>query len=218
LFSGLGEKSSHIFAVAGGATSNKGQQMSRVVHLTEDEIKRILIEIIERGRFPDESVAARHVAEIPTTGFSFFKDGKVRFQIERHPTLFETPSVCKPSSAYIPEYYTYQLDLDILQVSLIKKEEDEPFVDYRALAVEELSRWGNWRQYNQIFRNLKSKDQVTEFAEKEFDTIDWMTGREAAAEKMPEFKENFLREVKKQFILEMWNAWKSYWRGKEDED
>lgn len=68
----------------------------------ENEIRGMLADIVESGRFPSDTFDVRHIEKIG--GFQHLSQPKVRFWVERHPHLFGAPSLGKASSAFVTKH------------------------------------------------------------------------------------------------------------------
>ena len=178
--------------------------------MDDNEIRSILIDIVESGNFPTDSFEIRHIETI--YDLKVVSKNKVRFWVERHPHLFRKPTLGGPSSAYIPKYYLYELDTKLKEVVLIKKEQDEPVINYWQLAMEDVSNYfdcGDVTQYDKKLKVLNSKDEVVEFAKKEVENLDWDHGFDED-ELPPDFMAKYMAEVRKQFVDAMLTLWENY--------
>lgn len=176
--------------------------------MDDNEIRSMLVDIVKSGNFPSDSFEIRHIEEIYI--LKVISENKVRFWVERHPHLFGKPTLGGPSSAYIPKHYLYELDIKLKEVVLIKKEQDEPVINYWQLAMEAIGNWfDGGSDYDEQFNTLNSEAGVIEFAEKEVKNLDWVCGFDE--DELPTgFIEKYMAEVRKQFIDEMLTQWKTY--------
>lgn len=177
--------------------------------MDDNEIRSMLIDIVESGNFPTDSFEIRHIEKIDI--LKVVSENKVRFEVKRHPHLFGKPTLGGHSSAYIPKYYLYELDIKLKEVVLIKKEQDEPEINYWQLAMEDVSNYfdyGDVTHYDKKFKVLNSKDEVIGFAKKEVENLNW---KEVCDE--PTFQQKkYMAEIRKQFIDEMIMHWNLYQR------
>lgn len=168
--------------------------------MEKNEIRSMLVDIVESGTFPTDSFEIRHIEKI--YDLKVVSKNKVRFWVERHPHLFGKPTLGGPSSAYIPKYYLYELDTELKEVVLIKKEKDESIINYWQLAMEAVDNYidfGDLTHYDEKFKVLNSKDEVVEFAKKEVENLDWDNGFDEDV-LPPDFMAKYMAEVRKQFV------------------
>lgn len=177
--------------------------------MDDNEIRSMLVDIVESGNFPSDSFEIRHIEEIYS--LKVISENKVRFWVERHPHLFGKPTLGNPSSAYIPKCYLYELDTKIKEVILIKKEQDKLVINYCQLGMEAVDNYfdSGGYDYDEQFNTLKSEAEVIEFAGKEVKNLDWVCGFDED-ELPPGFIEKYMAEIRKQFVDGMLTHWKSY--------
>ena len=184
--------------------------------LTDQHIRDILVDLLEKDEFPvEDSFQLRHIERIET--FSIMGEDKAQFTIEMHPHLFGRESLGMPSSAYIPTVCTYEIDTEKKEVSLIKKKEYAPVVDYGMIASETVGDYWNRGdtsvEQNQ-FRKMSEKKEVLKYAGERFEELDFSL----EAYDLPDsFYRNYLPEVKKEFLNEMVSQWKIFLELDEEE-
>ena len=191
--------------------------MSQIIlsKTTDNEIRSMLVDIVESGNFPSDSFGIRHIEK--TVQFNIVSENKVQFWIERHPHLFNKPTLGMASSAFIPIDYLYELNTKSKMVRLVKKEKGDPVVDIEMLAEENVSdlfNYGDNSEYDEQFKNINSEEEAVEFAIKGFDSNDYWT-EEAEAKSgevpnIPDFKEEYLESLKICFVYEMVSLWEFY--------
>ncbi|MCK4485664.1 MAG: hypothetical protein KAU38_02760 [Desulfobacterales bacterium] len=178
--------------------------------MDDNEIRSMLVDIVEKGDFPSDTLEVFHLERID----NFFpsRPNKVRFWIERHPHLFGAPTRGLASSIFIPIRYCYELDLETKRVTLIKKEEDEPVINYFPLALEQVDSFftnGDYELPDDI-RAEESKERVRILAEREFYEFNFGYDDYDGDGRLPEnFYEKILNEIKKQFIEHILFLWES---------
>jgi hypothetical protein len=191
--------------------------MSKIIPIKklDNEIRSIIVDIVEKGNFPSNSFDIRHIEKIDQ--FNVVSTNKVQFGIDRHPHLFGKPTLGMASSAFIPKYYLYELDIETKTVQLVKKEKGDPVVDIDMLAdenVSDLFTYGDPSEYYEQFKNINSEEEAVEFAKKEFDNNEyWAEEAELKSESVPtipDFKEEYLESLKICFVSEMVSQWEFY--------
>ncbi len=181
--------------------------------MEENEIRSMLVDIVENGDFPNGTFDIRHIKRIYT--FDFISEHKVQFWVERHPHVFGAPTLGVASSAFITKNYLYELNTATKTVELIKKTEEDPVVDISMLAYESASDLifedGG---YDEHFERLKTKDEVVEFAINDFNSNEyWRADAEIKASELPtikDFEEKYLDELKKSFVYKFLQHWEFY--------
>jgi hypothetical protein len=172
----------------------------------ESSMRSLLVEIVKRGDFPTASFELRHIEKIEN--FTTTEDGKARFTIERHPHIFGRETLRGPSLGYIPTWYTYEIDSENEAVSCISKKEGEPFLNYIALAIEDVSCYWEWcdtSEEKKQFRKLKKEEDVLKYAEKRLKELNFSM----EAYDLPiSIEDEFSDAIKKEFITEMVSQWK----------
>ncbi|MFX0115220.1 MAG: hypothetical protein ACFFB3_11795 [Candidatus Hodarchaeota archaeon] len=171
----------------------------------ENEIRSILVDIVEKGNFPDDSFEMRHIERIGS--FQILSNNKVRFWIERHPHLFGKQTRDLASSAFTPIHYQYELDTESKNVVLIKQEKDEPIIDYSILAREDVDFVIDGMRLGDELRELDSEESVVKFAEKKMGEFDWLGGYEACEDLPPDFNEKLMAEIKKESLTQILRQW-----------
>jgi len=172
---------------------------------TDQNIRLMLVDIVENGVFPDESFEVRHIERIDN--FKITPEGKICFWITRHPHLFGRVSKGRASGGFIPKHYLYELDPELKQVRLIKKEKGEPVINYACLAGEEFEYFDPYSDYDNVLEKLDSEKDVVSFAEKEFHNFSWLDCYETDEDLPEDFQERILAELKKEFISGAVTSW-----------
>lgn len=191
--------------------------MSKIILFkTQDsEFRSMLVNIVEGGNFPSDSFDMRHIERIEQ--FRFVSANKVQFWVEGHPHLFGKATLGKASSAFIPEYYLYELNTKTKMAQLVKKEKGYSSENIHMLADEKVSDlfdYGNHSEYYGQFKNINSEKEAVEFAIKEFNSnAYWNEDAEMKSEEVsyiPDFKEQYLEALKGCFIYQMVLQWEFY--------
>jgi hypothetical protein len=175
--------------------------------LTDSNLRDLLVELLEKDEFPiEDGFQLRHIKRIEA--FSIVGEDNARFTVERHPHLFGRESLGGPSAAYIPTVCTYEIDTAKKEVSLIKKKEYEPVVNYEAVASETVGEYWDYGdtlvEQNQ-FRKMSEKEEVLKYAEDRFKELDFSL----EAYDLPEsFYKEYYPVLEKEFINEMVSQWK----------
>jgi hypothetical protein len=175
-------------------------------------IRATVVEIIESGNFPDDSLEVFHLERVD----EFHPSGpnKVRFWIERHPHLFEKPSRGFASSAFIRISYCYEFDLEAKEVTLIETSYGEAEINYHQLADEEVTNFFKgvfWKRDFTESLELASEEEVRAYAKEQFQEIAWLDALGPCTEdlKMPRYVEQeIMEEFEKEFIDQFVQEWK----------
>ena len=178
--------------------------------LTDYQIRCMLFEIA-RDKTSYVNFEERHIEKL--NSFEILENGKVQFWITRHPHLFRAPSLGGPSSAFIPKRYLFELDPKTRNVSLLKKEIDDPVINYILIAdTEVVSYFDSFGDdYFEDFEHMKTEDEVIEFAGTEFQQIPWYPDDILEYENVPQdFLDNALEAIRKVFISSMRDLWHSF--------
>ena len=172
--------------------------------MEDKDIRSMLVDIVERGEFPDNSFGVLHVERIYEINPS--GPNKVTFWITRHPHLLGALTRGMPSSAFIPIHYCYELDLKAKKVVLIEKEKDGPVINYWMLADEIVTRYMDGYKMPDEVIKIKSEADALAFAEKEFEEIPWLD--EDECDDVPEgFSEELLEPIKSEFLDQFLSKW-----------
>lgn len=100
---------------------------------TDDtDARSMLVDILEKGDFPDESFEKRHIERIDE--FERVAPNKFRFSVRRHPHLFGHKTLGRPSSAYAIVKDIFELDTQRKKVDPISSETESVEIDYEMLA------------------------------------------------------------------------------------
>ena len=183
------------------------------------EAREKIHKIFSMGEFPDNSVGKRHLQKL--YGFECLSNGKVRFRLDRHPHAFGFASLGMPSSAFCTITYLYELDTEKNTIIEINCEAGELFINYEWLAVDELQDLFGYdnvmhediMEWEEDLQKIDSEEKAKQYAIRAFeeyyikdkDTY-WFIRYDS--DDLPEdFKQIFLKEIKKQFVPKMFDLW-----------
>jgi hypothetical protein len=178
--------------------------------MAELDIRSLLINILDSGKFPGGNVQFRHIDRIQDV--EYLEGDKIRFCIERHPSIFSHGRAGLPSPGFRTERCIYELNTKTQELDIIDVEESPPVIDYKLLAEYEVEAYMENANNNAKFALINTEDELIQFAEKEYKSLCWIHNNDYwKADDMPhDFVEKSSAEIKKQFIKEMIISWKDY--------
>ena len=185
--------------------------------MDELKIRSMLFDIVGGGGFPGpEIVEIRHIEKIEA--INEVSETRYQFWVERHPHLFGKPTLGGPSSAMALKHYLYELDTETKTVKLMDKVVGESVIDIPMLAMETVDNCfleGSCG-YEKDFDRINTEEEANEFAIKKYnEALDSWLNEDAdikadALPGVPDFKEKYIEEVKKQYIVAMVMEWDHY--------
>ena len=179
--------------------------------MDDNQIREILMEIVDSGSFPGDEVEERHIKMIEE--FRFCDNQNIaRFVIERHPHLFGRHSFGKSYSPYLIEYHNFEIDLQKKEVKLSEIKRGKPVIDYTQLAVGKVLEFFDLEDYFQsvVKEKLSSFRDIVDvvlFANSDFNDFE-IYNKPLLLEIVPSFDfKRFDEELRKEFIRGVINKW-----------
>ena len=203
--------------------------------ITIGEATKIIEDMIRNGKMADTGIEKRHIDynKYRLYDIEIMSNNKIRFKINRHPSITGASTIGRQSSNFIETMYQYEIDPNDWSISLIDEKILRVYEDIWGMAEDEIEQFffdilpdDFLKEHYPKLTNITDEKEAEKYINNEVDknSFDgWIFLMETSYESndmqfTEDVKNEYLKAIRSKYKYRLFNIWRDYNEHKDDYD